>query len=419
MEDNQMNLPEGWKARELGKLIVERKKSGLKVGDAATFGPYPFFTSGEAVLQHTHKLIEGENIFLATGGVANIKYFKGEAAYSTDTYTVSTNGEIEPQYLYFELLNIIYYINANYFQGSGLKHLQKKDFKKHVILYPEQPTEQRQIASILSKVDEAISQTEKLISKYIRIKTGLMQDLLTKGIDEHGNIRSEVTHEFEDSPLGRIPVEWEVVKLGDMINEGFGFIQTGPFGSQLHANEYVVEGIPVIMPQDIMPDKISSLKIVKINSEKALLLKRHITEEKDIVFARRGDLSKCAVIENEIIGSICGTGCLLIRLNKSKLNALWLTLVYQHFTCQTEISITAVGSTMQNLNTGILSNLPIPRVSLIEQNQIVDILLNCNSVIGDHKSQLSKLQALKDGLMQDLLSGKVRVAHLIKEMVSA
>ena len=62
-------------------------------------------------------------------------------------------------------------------------------------------------------VDRAIEQTEALIAKQQRIKTGLMQDLLTRGIDEHGNLRSEQTHEFKDSPLGRIPVEWESAPL--------------------------------------------------------------------------------------------------------------------------------------------------------------------------------------------------------------
>ena len=70
--------------------------------------------------------------------------------------------------------------------------------------------EQTKIAEILSTVDRSIEQTEVLIAKQQRIKTGLMQDLLTRGIDEHGNLRSEQTHQFKDSPLGRIPVEWDV-----------------------------------------------------------------------------------------------------------------------------------------------------------------------------------------------------------------
>lgn len=418
MEENQVHIPEGWASEDLGNLIVEKKKSTLKVSDAANFGEYPFFTSGEAVLQHTSKLLEGKNIFLATGGVANIKYYEGEAAYSTDTYALTTKDKIETEYLYYDLLNINYYINANYFQGSGLKHLQKKDLKKHQILFPEDQKEQTKIATILSKVDEAITQTEQLIAKYTRIKTGLMQDLLTKGIDENGNIRSEETHEFKDSPLGRIPKEWDVDSLGNIINSGNGLIQTGPFGSQLHANEYVVEGIPVIMPQDIKSYGLDYLNIAKISNAKANSLKRHIVQENDIIFARRGDLSKCTYIPSLFKGAICGTGCLLIRLNKSELNPYWLELIYKHHTSQKEIDISAVGSTMKNLNTTILSNLPIPKISLFEQIRVIDYLKKIQNTVDENTVQLSKLQSLKIGLMQDLLSGKVRVNQLIKETAS-
>ena len=61
-----------------------------------------------------------------------------------------------------------------------------------------------------------IEQTEALIAKQQRIKTGLMQDLLTRGIDEQGNLRSEETHQFKDASLGRIPVEWEASSLGKL-----------------------------------------------------------------------------------------------------------------------------------------------------------------------------------------------------------
>ena len=82
------------------------------------------------------------------------------------------------------------------------------------MVLPIDKAEQAKIAEVLSTVDRAIEQTEALIAKQQRIKTGLTQDLLTRGIDEHGNIRSEKAHEFKDSPLGRIPVEWACDRLG-------------------------------------------------------------------------------------------------------------------------------------------------------------------------------------------------------------
>ena len=98
--------------------------------------------------------------------------------------------------------------------------------------------EQQKIAEILETVDNAIEKTEKIIEKYKRIKQGLMQELLTKGIDENWQIRSEKTHKFKDSPLGRIPEEWEVVRLwevGEII-----------YGKGLKENEYSNDGISLV-----------------------------------------------------------------------------------------------------------------------------------------------------------------------------
>lgn len=90
MEINKIKIPQGWRKVSIGECVVEKKKSPIKVDDAANFGLYPFFTSGEAVLQHDCKLIDGENLYLATGGMANVKYFNGGAAYSTNTYVLGT-----------------------------------------------------------------------------------------------------------------------------------------------------------------------------------------------------------------------------------------------------------------------------------------------------------------------------------------
>ena len=97
--------------------------------------------------------------------------------------------------------------------GGGRAGLSKQLLEQVPIPLPPVP-EQTKMAEVLSTVDRAIEETEALIAKQQRIKTGLMQDLLTRGIDEHGNLRSEQFHEFKDSPLRRIPVEWDPMPFG-------------------------------------------------------------------------------------------------------------------------------------------------------------------------------------------------------------
>ena len=273
--------------------------------------------------------------------------------------------------------------------------------------------EQTQIAAILATIDAAIEQTEAIIAKQQRIKTGLMHDLLTRGIDAQGNIRSEATHRFKDSPLGRIPVEWEVEYVGNILKKYGGHIQTGPFGSQLHSYEYVNEGIPTVMPQDIISNTILTTNIAKITEEKANQLLRHRMKKDDVIFARRGDLSRCALIGEREVGWLCGTGCLLLKPPTNTLTSQWLKNVYSYHYTQRQINILAVGSVMVNLNTSILSNTLIPLPEVEEQHRIEHCLLSINESINASINTLNKLELLKKGLMQDLLTGNVRVTPII------
>lgn len=316
MEINKTSIPKGWRKIPIGECVVEKKKSPIKVDDAANFGQYPFFTSGEAVLQHDCKLIDGENLYLATGGMANVKYFNGEAAYSTDTYVLGTKENICTKFMYYVLLFLKQYIDINYFQGSGLKHLQKKDFKRHEIIIPESKDEQQRIADALSKLDDSLSKTQSLIDKYELIKRGLMQDLLTFGIDSEGNVRSEKTHKFKDSPLGRIPEEWKWVILKNLEQYGCR-IQTGPFGTLLHTYDYCDDGIPVIMPKDIQNNKIIDKDLLFVGEKKAYELNRFRAHEGDLLVARKGDVSKLALVDKKHDDVLCGSDCILIKMPKN------------------------------------------------------------------------------------------------------
>ncbi|NQU54205.1 MAG: restriction endonuclease subunit S [Bacteroidetes bacterium] len=413
MEENQTHIPEGWFADDLGNLIKEKRKSSLKVSDAANYGEFPFFTSGEAILKHTNKQLDGNNIFLATGGVANIKYYEGDAAYSTDTYAITTKEEVDTEYLYFDLLNILYYINANYFQGSGLKHLQKKDLKKHQILLPKSKTEQTQIATILSKVDEAITQTEQLIAKYTHIKTGLMQDFLTKGIDENGNIRSEETHEFKDSPLGRIPTEWECLTIGDVAER----LRSGvtPKGG---SDVYQKEGIMLIRSQNVYSYGFKLNDIAYISEEINSRMLGSQLETFDVLLNITGaSIGRSTFVPvNHPLSNVNQHVCSIRIKNTSLDKAVFLSSFLNSIYGQNQIQQNNAGSNREGINYNQIRAINIPWFSNINEfSSFKKIVSKATEKIDDLEITLSKLKSLKTGLMQDLLSGKVRVNHLIKE----
>ena len=153
---------------------------------------------------------------------------------------------------------------------------------------PPKP-EQTKIAEILSTVDQAIEQTEALIAKQQRIKTGLMQDLLTRGIDENGNLRSEDNHEFKDSPFGRIPVEWIVLTIDDIARYvGSGVTPRG--GKSI----YTTDGVLFIRSQDVHFGKLLIDNIVHIPERIHLSMQRSEVYEHDVLLNITGaSIGRC------------------------------------------------------------------------------------------------------------------------------
>lgn len=286
---------------------------------------------------------------------------------------------------------------------------------KTVSIWAPLKPEQSRIATVLDTVDKAIAKTEAVIAKLRQVRAGLLHDLLTRGLDHHGQLRDPIAHpeQFQDSPLGRIPKEWVYESLGARLQRIGGTIQTGPFGSQLHAHEYTTEGDPVIMPQDVLEGSVSVAQIARIPVARAEELKRHRVKLGDLVFARRGDLSRCAAITAREVGWLCGTGCLLMRFGESTLSPHWLSLAYRHDIGQRQIAARAVGTTMVNLNTKLLAHLTLGFPPKEEQQDVVQRVAEADAIIVREREYLSKLGHVKSGLMTDLLTGRVRVPETI------
>jgi len=312
------------------------------------------------------------------------------------------------------LLNRLIEPLANQSHGTTMKHVTRADLLPFPVTLPLFD-EQSRIAAVLDTVDEAIAKTEAVIAKLRQVRAGLLHDLLTRGLDAHGQLRDPSAHpeQFQASPLSQIPKEWNFEPLGARLQRIGGIIQTGPFGSQLHAHEYTTEGVPVIMPQDILEGSVSIAQIARIPATRAEELKRHRVRLGDLIFARRGDLSRCAAITTREVGWLCGTGCLLMRFSEPTLSPHWLSLAYRHDIGQRQIVARAVGTTMVNLNTKLLAHLRFAFPPKDEQDDVVQRLADADTNIYKESANLSKLGLVKSGLMTDLLTGRVRVPETI------
>jgi len=170
------------------------------------------------------------------------------------------------------------------------------------------------------------------------------------------------------------PSHWEVSTLGKICARGGGSVQTGPFGSQLHASDYVPFGIPSIMPENLGDDRISKEGIAHIRREDAERLSRYRVRPGDIVYSRRGDVTKRALVGQEHDGWLCGTGCLRVRFGDSQIKPRFAFYYLGHPLVRGWISRHAIGATLPNLNTSILSALPFHVPPPSEQAAIAEIL---------------------------------------------
>lgn len=265
--------------------------------------------------------------------------------------------------------------------------------------------EQAKIAEVLSTVDRAIEQTEAFIAKHQRIKTGLMQDLLTRGIDEHGNLRSEATHEFKDGPLGRISAEWDIVPLGELAS-----IDRGKFTHRPRNDPRFYGGaFPFIQTGDVTSrtGRVVNSYTQTLNHRGTLVSKCFPAGTIAVTIA--ANIADSAIIglpmyfPDSIVGAVVRRShC--IRFVELMIRR-WKPILERR----------APQSAQKNINLETLRPLAIPTPPPKEQERIGALYDSVDAVQEMTEIHLSKLRSLKTALMQDLLTGKVRVTPLLEQ----
>lgn len=191
--------------------------------------------------------------------------------------------------------------------------------------------------------------------------------------------------------------EWRNKNLGSISIQ----IQTGPFGSQLHQSDYSDIGTPVIMPKDIVDGKISDDSIARVEEAHVNRLARHKVNEGDIIYPRRGDVRKCAYTVAEQSGWLCGTGCLRVTIDNKKAVPKYVFYHLQEEKTRGWIEKHAIGATMLNLNTSILSNIPLRIPRLDVQKKIATVLSRYDSLIDNYQKQIKLLEEAAQRLYKE------------------
>jgi type I restriction enzyme S subunit len=296
----------------------------------------------------------------------------------------------------------------NISQGSTFEAINSQELKQFKITFPDDKEEQTAIAEVLSKIDTAIEKTQKLIEKQKHIKQGLMQDLLTKGIDEQGNIRNEKTHRFKDSPLGRIPEEWEIKTLSELVFANRPIV----YGILMPGNNFD-DGVPVIKVKDIKNGKIDSENLLLTNPKIDNQYQRSKTKTNDLLLTIRGTVGRTAFVPKNLEGANITQDTARISIEDGVPS--FIRTYLEMPAPKLFIEIHTLGVAVQGINLGDVRRIPVAFQPINEQKEISEKLDLFERRITKEINYLAKLNLTKTGLMQDLLSGKKSVESLMSE----
>lgn len=224
---------------------------------------------------------------------------------------------------------------------------------------------QRDIADFLdtetARIDALITKKQRMVELLEMRFVGESTAYVLSGT------RNTQTVQSRTGFYGLVPTGWKETSLRHLGCE----VQTGPFGSQLHAEEYVENGWPVVNPQNLKEGRILPIADMCVSSEKRQDLGRHILRFGDIVFGRRGEMGRAGLVSEVEAGWLCGTGSLRLRLLSKEIVPEYFLLLLQTQAAKAYFQLSSVGSTMENLNSEILLDFPMLVPSVTEQSEII------------------------------------------------
>ena len=277
-------------------------------------------------------------------------------------------------------------------QGSTRFNLSKGNLAKISLLFPPL-TEQKKIASILTSVDEVIEKTQKQIDKLQDLKKATMNELLTKGIGHT---------EFKASELGRIPKSWKTVSISDVCEEIF-------LGLTSKVDYVDSGGVYLVRATDISTGILDFSKTKRISQEQHQKLTKYRKAKKgDVLVSKSGSLGVCALVDTDTEFSIYES-IIVMQSDKKILSSNFLLWFFRSSLTQHQMLGDSVGSTVGHLNLGDFRQLRMTLPPLDEQMEISKKISEINVNLNLKTIKLSQIQSLKKSLMQDLLTGKVRV----------
>jgi type I restriction enzyme, S subunit len=273
---------------------------------------------------------------------------------------------------------------------------------------PEPPmAQQRRIAEILDALDEQIRINEQMIAKLALTNQAMTVDLLTRGIDAKGLMR-DADYSI-DSAAGPVPPIWEVAPLARFQSPERAYLKTGPFGSSLKQEHWVEEGVPVVTIGSLGDGRFIESDLLHITGQTARSLSAYALEPGDIVFSRVADVGRSVVVGDSERGWIMSSNMMWISLDQKRVDPGFVRAnIANNSNIRRQIRRYVNSAGRDVANAQIMNLLQFPWPSLEEQKAIVARITVAKDEVVAQQAEVAKLRILKQGLMADLLTGRVR-----------
>lgn len=347
-------MRKGWEYKKLGEVCTIKAGYTPQKNELSDNGAYPYYkvadmnTLGNDVyldITSSYKIDanklfpKGAIVFPKNGAAVSTnkkRILKYDSIVDLNTGVAIFPKSINEKFAYYWFIDTDF---KKYVRGGALPTLDIKSLKD------------KPFPSIDKSIQLAIVSELDKINELIRLKKEQLKDF--------GNLAQSLFYEMFGDPVEN-EKGWEVKKIGDL-----ALVKTGPFGSMLHKEDYICDGIPLVNPVHMKDFKIVPDLDFTISKEKASELENYLLKSNDVVFARRGDIGRCAIVSEAEQGFICGTGSLFVRFSK-EIESIFIMYIIRCDSFSKHLISKAKGATMLNINSNTIADLriPLPPLSL-------------------------------------------------------
>jgi type I restriction enzyme S subunit len=290
-------------------------------------------------------------------------------------------------------------------QGTTFTEIGKREVRNLKILLPENPNEQTAIASLLSKVDEAIEATQNSIKEAEKLKKALMQNLLTGKLKPDGTWRTE--DEFYETKIGLLPMDWKLLKTKDFCEKVTDGTHDTPKPNS--------SGFPLVTSKNLKSNGVDFDDCYLIREQDYNEInKRSKVSQYDILFGMIGTVGNPQIVtQNPVEFAIKNVG--LFRMNGNKKLSFWLKYFLDSDLFRIYKQRQQAGTTQQFVSLGFLRKIPVPlpmkndEINYFLIDEINEKIMIADNELDSKQTKIQTLQRLKKSLMQNLLTGKVRL----------